>query len=93
MSASLLLLLNKSLEGLGMNLIERLFCFPSFSLIRFLIALTLLQFWWIAIWGLAYMAIEVIAGKSKNIEFYIYIGLLILTYTIIHADPTLIERL
>jgi hypothetical protein len=76
-----------------MNLIERLFCFPSFSLIRFLIALTLLQFWWIAVWGLAYMAIEGIAGKSKNIEFYIYIGLLIITFTIIHADPTLIERL
>jgi hypothetical protein len=39
------------------------------------------------------MAIEGVAGKSKNIEFYIYIGLLVLTYSIIHADPTLIEKL
>ena len=77
----------------SMNIFEKLFCFPSFSIIRFLIAITLLQFWWIAIWGLAYMAIEAVAGKSKNTEFWIYIVLLLCTVLIIQLDPSLIERL
>jgi len=76
-----------------MNIFEKLFCFPSFSVLRFLVAITLLQFWWIAIWGLAYMAIEAVAGKSKNTEFLIYIGLLISTVLVIQLDPSLIERL
>ena len=76
-----------------MNIFERVFCFPSFSVIRFLFAITLLQFWWIAIWGLAYMAIEAVAGKSKNTEFCIYIGLLLCTVLIIQIDPSLIDRL
>jgi len=76
-----------------MNLFERIFCFPSFSLIRFLCAITLIQFWWIAVWGLAYMAIEAVAGKSKNTEFWIYVSLLFVTVMLINADPTLIERL
>jgi hypothetical protein len=49
--------------------------------------------WWIAVWGLAYIAIEHIAGKSKRIEFWTYISLLIATAIIIHAEPTLLERL
>ena len=76
-----------------MNIFEKLFCFPSFSVLRFLVAITHLQFWWIAIWGLAYMAIEAVAGKSKNTEFWIYIGLLISTVLVIQLDPSLIERL
>ena len=76
-----------------MNIFEKLFCCPSFSVLRFLVAITLLQFWWIAIWGLAYMAIEAVAGKSKNTEFWIYIGLLISTVLVIQLDPSLIERL
>ena len=76
-----------------MNLVEKLFCFPSFSLLRFLLVITVIQFWWIAIWGLAYMGIEAVAGKSKNTEFWIYIGLLLTTILIIQLDPSLLEKL
>ncbi len=76
-----------------MNIFEKLFCFPSFSLIRFLVVITVIQFWWIAIWGLAYMAIEAVAGKSKNTEFWIYISLLVVTVVIIQLDPSLLEKL
>ena len=72
---------------------ERLFCFASFSLIQFLIAITLLQFWWIAVWGLAYMAMEAIAGKNKSTEFWIYIGLLVAVTVIVHTNPMLVEKL
>lgn len=76
-----------------MNIVERLICLPSFSLIRFLLIITIIQFWWIAIWGLAYMGIEAIAGKSKQTEFWIYIGLLFATVLAIQVDPSLIEKL
>jgi len=39
------------------------------------------------------MAIEAVAGKSKNTEFWIYVSLLFVTVMLINADPTLIERL
>lgn len=72
---------------------ERLFCFPSFSLVRFLFAITLLQFWWIAVWGLAYLAMEAVAGKNKVAEFWIYIGLLVAVAIVVHMNPMLLEKL
>jgi Na+-transporting NADH:ubiquinone oxidoreductase subunit NqrB len=42
---------------------------------------------------LAYMAIEAVAGKSKNTEFWIYIALLLCTVLIIQLDPSLVDRL
>ena len=67
--------------------------FSTFHTTKLLFALTLIQFWWIAIWGLAYMAIEAVAGKSKNTEFWIYIALLLCTVLIIQLDPSLVDRL
>ena len=55
--------------------------------------ITLIQFWWIAIWGLAYIFINAIAGQSKIKEFYIYVGMMILTATIIHSNPQLLNML
>ena len=54
---------------------------------------TLLQLWWIAIWGIAYIAIEYVAKKSKLVEFYIYCGLLILIIGVLVANPILIRHL
>ena len=60
---------------------------------HFLLVLTLIQFWWIAIWGLAYIAIELIAGPSKAIESSIYILMLIFTVIVIHKNPRMLDRL
>jgi len=54
---------------------------------------TLLQLWWIAIWGIAYIAIEYVAKKSKIVEFYIYCGLLTLVIVVLFANPNLIKHL
>lgn len=54
---------------------------------------TLLQLWWIAIWGIAYIAIEYVAKKSKIVEFYIYCGLLTLVIGVLVANPILIKHL
>jgi glucose uptake protein GlcU len=58
-----------------------------------LFILTLIQFWWIAIWGLAYILIDKVAGQSKIKEIGIYIGMLIFTMLIFHLNPQMIERL
>ena len=64
-----------------------------FRTMNILFFITLIQFWWIAIWGLAYMFIDAVAGKSKIKEIYIYCGMLLLTAAIIHSNPQMLERL
>lgn len=59
----------------------------------FLAMITIIQFWWIAIWGLAYILIESVAGTSKNTEIFIYIMMLLVTFAILRANPEIIERL
>lgn len=58
-----------------------------------LFVITLIQLWWIAIWGLAYIVIGCIAGKSKMIEVFIYIIMLLITIFIINLNPQLLQRL
>ena len=58
-----------------------------------LFLLTLIQFWWIAIWGLAYIVIDAIAGSSKIKELYIYFGMLLFTMVVFHFNPQMVERL
>lgn len=60
---------------------------------EFLFILTIIQCWWIAIWGLAYIGIEAIAGKSKNIEVLIYLVMLIVTIVVLRVNPRVIDRL
>jgi len=60
---------------------------------HFLLVLTLVQFWWIAIWGIAYILIDAIAGTSKTTELYIYAIMLVFTVIVIHLNPSMIEKL
>jgi len=66
---------------------------PRHETFHFLFILTLIQFWWIAIWGLAYILIELVAGPSKTIECVIYILMLVITMYIIHLNPRMLDRL
>lgn len=65
----------------------------EFKSVNFLFTLTVIQFWWIAIWGIAYIFIGLVAGKSKTIEMALYIGMLIITAAIIHKNPKLLLHL
>ena len=60
---------------------------------HFLFTLTVIQFWWIAIWGLAYILIDIIAGPSRLKEASLYVGMLILTAVFVHMNPNLLEHL
>jgi hypothetical protein len=64
-----------------------------FRIVNALFILTLIQLWWIAIWGLAYIVIDAIAGQSKRKEIYIYLTLLFSTVVILHLNPDMISRL
>jgi glucose uptake protein GlcU len=58
-----------------------------------LFLLTLIQFWWIAIWGLAYILIDAVAGTSKTKEIGIYLGMLLFTMGVFHFNPDMVQRL
>ena len=63
----------------------------EFKSVNFLFTLTVIQFWWIAIWGIAYIFIGLVAGKSKTIEMALKICsyLLVITYRLTLVEKTL----
>ena len=58
-----------------------------------MIYITIFQLWWVAVWGISYLVIEYLAKKSKKIELYIYIGLLIGVISLLMANPKLMVHM
>lgn len=65
----------------------------SYSTLEGLGYTTLIQLWWISVWGISYIVIEYLSNKSKKIELFIYVGLLILVLSIILNKPQLMRHL
>ena len=63
------------------------------SNLQLLMYITLLQIWWIAVWGIAYIIIERLSNKSKFKELMIYIVLLTGTLIFILTNPKLMSHL
>ena len=55
--------------------------------------ISLLQIWWIALWGIAYIVIEYVSNKNRLIELYIYIALLIGTIFLLVTNPHLLNHI
>ena len=55
--------------------------------------ITLIQLWWISVWGISYLLIEYLSNRSKKIELLIYSALLIFTLSIIISKPELTKHL
>jgi hypothetical protein len=64
-----------------------------YDTVKFLFFLTVIQFWWIAIWGIAYIIIDLISGPSKFIELIVYVLMMVSTFAVVHMNPSLLERL
>ena len=62
------------------------------SVVEFLFLLTIIQFWWIAIWGLAYIVIEYMTGGDKTKEMAFYFVLMAIVLFVVKVNPTLIEH-
>lgn len=67
--------------------------FNEMSKITLLSYITLLQLWWIAVWGIAYIIIEHISNKSKIKELFIYFTMLVIAVILLLKEPDLIEHL
>ena len=63
------------------------------QILEILFYVSLLQLWWVAIWGISYILIEWVSNKSRLIELYIYIGLLIGTVVLLLKNPHLMNHL
>lgn len=64
----------------------------KFSVVEFLFLLTVIQFWWIAIWGIAYIVIEYTTGGDKVKEMTFYFVLMAIVLFIVKVNPTLVEH-
>lgn len=67
--------------------------FSDINKLTLLTYITLLQLWWIAVWGIAYIVIEHLSNKSKVKELGIYFIMLVLAVVLILKEPDLIEHL
>jgi hypothetical protein len=65
----------------------------EFSVFEILFYGSLLQLWWVSIWGISYILIEYVSNKSRLIELYIYIALLIGTIFLLLKNPHLMKHL
>jgi len=61
--------------------------FESNTNIEIIGYITLVQLWWIAIWGIAFILIEYLSNKSKVKELSIYILLLFFVFITIVFQP------
>jgi len=53
----------------------------------------IIQFWWIPVWGISYIIIDLIAGSSKLIEFGIYVAILVIMTVYTYSNPTILDWL
>ena len=65
----------------------------TYSTLEKLGYITLIQLWWISVWGISYLIIEYLSNRSKKIELLIYSALLIFVLSIIISKPDLTKHL
>ena len=65
----------------------------NYSVFEILFYGSLLQLWWVSIWGISYILIEYVSSKNRLTELYIYIGLLIGTIILLLKNPHLMKHL
>jgi len=65
----------------------------EFKIYAFLFAVTLVQIWWIAVWGITDIGIRFIAGTHKHIELLIYVFFLVSVATFLQLYPRYIIHL
>lgn len=57
------------------------------------ITITFLNLWWIALWGIVLITVEYLSGKSKTIELFIYISMMIVIIVVLSRNPHLIPHI
>jgi predicted membrane channel-forming protein YqfA (hemolysin III family) len=62
------------------------------STMKLLGYITVIQLWWIAVWGIAYIAIEYLSQKSKKRELLIYFLFISVVFCVVLLKPDLIRH-
>ncbi len=65
----------------------------DYALLRVLGIVSLLQIWWVAVWGVCYMGIDYLTRHTILTEFWIYLVMLLCVYVILGANPELVKYL
>lgn len=61
--------------------------------IRLFFVITFLNIWWIALWGITYILIELLVGKNKMAELAVYVFMMLFVILVLAANPDLIPHL
>jgi hypothetical protein len=62
------------------------------GLFKILGVVSILQIWWVAIWGVCYMGIEYLTKHTVLTEFWIYVAMLLTVYLFIFTNPRLVKH-
>ena len=65
----------------------------QFDKVELLGYVTLIQLWWIAIWGISFIVVEYLATRFNMSEIVIYLIILLIVFITIVTKPNLIEHL
>lgn len=55
--------------------------------------ITLMELWWIAVWGIAYIVIQHFTGGSRQKELFIYGGIVGMILLTLGSYPELVKHL
>jgi hypothetical protein len=65
----------------------------SLATLQLMGGVTLVQMWWVAVWGITYLVIERVTGGSKRAELAVYAGLLLAVVATVATWPHLLSHL
>lgn len=62
------------------------------SLLKILGVVSLLQVWWVAVWGVCYMGIDYLTKHTVLTEFWVYVSMLAAIYLFLFTNPELVKH-
>jgi predicted membrane channel-forming protein YqfA (hemolysin III family) len=65
----------------------------QYDKVELLAYVSLIQLWWVAIWGISFIVVEYLANRFNQHQIVIYIAMLLIVFTTIIMRPNLIEHL
>lgn len=64
----------------------------DWSLAKILGVVSLLQVWWVAVWGVCYMGIDYLTKHTVLTEFWVYVAMLLTIYVFLFMNPDLVKH-
>ena len=65
----------------------------DYTLIKILGVVSLIQVWWVAVWGVCYMGINYLIKHTMLTELWVYTIMLIVIYVFLFMNPELVKHL